>query len=258
MIVVVELSGLPIPPEPVFVPLFLLSLALFPLALLIGITRRVRVLEERLVESRERLVNAEDAARRTLERDLHDGVQQQLVAALSLVALAARQATRRPEEAQATVGEVGAPAARGDDGAARAGPRLRPPVLDDAGLVPAIESRLGTLPADVELHTDPEADDALGAGGGGGRLLRGDRGGDQRAQARARQPGGGAAQRRRRPARAGGRRRRAGAVRPRVGRARPSRPAGPGGVAARHLHGDRGVRFGHRRACDASRPDGFP
>jgi signal transduction histidine kinase len=157
VIVVVEVSGLPIPPERVFVPLFLLSLALFPLALLVGITRRVRALEERLVESRERLVNAEDAARRSLERDLHDGVQQQLVAALSLVALAARQATRRPEEAQVTVAEV-ADRLRGAMTELRELVRgLRPPVLEDAGLVPAIESRLGTLPADVELHTDAEA-----------------------------------------------------------------------------------------------------
>lgn len=157
VIVVVELSGLPIPPERVFVPLFLLSLALFPLALLVGITRRVRVLEARLVESRERLVNAEDAARRTLERDLHDGVQQQLVAALSLVALASRQATRRPDDAQATVDEVG-DRLRGAMTELRELVRgIRPPVLEDAGLVSAIESRLGTLPAEVQLHTDPEA-----------------------------------------------------------------------------------------------------
>jgi signal transduction histidine kinase len=157
VIVVVELSGLPIPPERVFVPLFLISLALFPVALLVGITRRVRVLEARLVESRERLVNAEDVARRRLERDLHDGVQQQLVAALSLVALASRQAVRRPEQARATVEEVG-DRLRGAMTELRELVRgLRPPVLEDAGLVSAIESRLGTLPAEVELHTDPEA-----------------------------------------------------------------------------------------------------
>jgi signal transduction histidine kinase len=157
VIVVVELSGLPIPPERVFGPLFLISLALFPVALLVGITRRVRVLEARLVESRERLVNAEDVARRRLERDLHDGVQQQLVAALSLVALAARQATRRPHDVRATVEEVG-DQLRGAMTELRELVRgLRPPVLEDAGLVSAIESRLGTLPAEVELHTDPEA-----------------------------------------------------------------------------------------------------
>jgi signal transduction histidine kinase len=157
LIVVVELSDLPVPPERVFVPLFLLSLALFPVALLVGITRRVRVLEQHLVESRERLVNAEDAARRTLERDLHDGVQQQLVAALSLAALAAEQAVRRPELARSTAGEV-AERLRGAMTELRELVRgIRPPVLEDAGLVSAIESRLDTLPAEVELHTDPEA-----------------------------------------------------------------------------------------------------
>lgn len=157
LIVIVELSGLPVPPEPLFAPLFLLSLALFPLALLVGITRRVRFLEAGLVESRERLVNAEDVARRRLERDLHDGVQQQLVAALSLVALAARQATRRPDDVRATVEEVG-DRLRGAMTELRELVRgLRPPVLEDAGLASAIESRLSTLPAEVELHTDPEA-----------------------------------------------------------------------------------------------------
>ncbi|WP_051515749.1 sensor histidine kinase [Candidatus Blastococcus massiliensis] len=153
LIVVVEVSGLPIPPERVFVPLFLLALALFPLALLVGITRRVRVLEDHLVESRERLVSAEDAARRTLERDLHDGVQQQLVAALSLVALASRQASRRPEEARATVGEVGQRIQDAITELRELVRGLRPPVLADAGLVAAVESRLTGLPARVELET---------------------------------------------------------------------------------------------------------
>ncbi|MGY2128910.1 sensor histidine kinase [Blastococcus sp. SYSU DS0617] len=153
LIVVVEVSDLPIPPERVFVPLFLVSLALFPVTLLIGITRRVRGLEARLVESRERLVNAEDAARRALERDLHDGVQQQLVAALSLVALASRQATSRPEEARATVGEVGERVHGAMTELRELVRGLRPPVLADAGLVAAVESRLVGLPARVELET---------------------------------------------------------------------------------------------------------
>ncbi|CCG04703.1 sensor histidine kinase [Blastococcus saxobsidens] len=157
LIVVVEVTGAPIPPEVVFVPVFLLALALFPVALLVGITRRVRGLEARLVESRERLVTAEDAARRALERDLHDGVQQQLVAALSLTALAARHVERNPEVAGATVGEVGE-RVRGAMTELRELVRgIRPPVLQDAGLVPAIESRLSSLPAPVQLCTDADA-----------------------------------------------------------------------------------------------------
>jgi signal transduction histidine kinase len=157
LIVVVEVTDAPIPPERLFVPLFLLALGLFPLALLVGITQRVRVLESRLVESRERLVNAEDAARRTLERDLHDGVQQQLVAALSLVALADQQATRRPEAARVTVGEVG-DRLRGAMRELRELVRgIRPPVLEDAGLASAIESRLAALPVEVALHADDAA-----------------------------------------------------------------------------------------------------
>ena len=45
----------------------------------VDITERKRVSEE-LRASRARLVRAEDMARRTLERNLHDGAQQRLVA----------------------------------------------------------------------------------------------------------------------------------------------------------------------------------
>jgi signal transduction histidine kinase len=157
LVVVAEVAGGPMPPERLFAPLFLVSLALFPVALLVGITRRVRDLETGLLESRERLVNAEDVARRALERDLHDGVQQQLVAALSLVALAERQVSRRPEQSRATVAEVGERLRDAMKELRELVRGIRPPVLDDAGLVSAIESRLATLPVDVQLSADESA-----------------------------------------------------------------------------------------------------
>jgi signal transduction histidine kinase len=151
LIVVVELTGAPTPPEAVFIPVFLLGLGLFPMALLWGITHRVRTLESHLVESRARLVQAEDTARRALERDLHDGVQQQLVAALSLVALADRQVTTRPDTARTTVAEAGDRLRDAMTELRELVRGLRPPVLADAGLVSAVESRLAGLPVDVEL-----------------------------------------------------------------------------------------------------------
>ena len=51
---------------------------------------------EELAASRARLVQAEEAGRRRLERDLHDGVQQELVGVLARLGLARNQLKRDP------------------------------------------------------------------------------------------------------------------------------------------------------------------
>ena len=57
--------------------------------------RNVRLIEE-LKASRQRLVAAQDEERRRLERNIHDGAQQQLVALNVQLGLLARTATARP------------------------------------------------------------------------------------------------------------------------------------------------------------------
>jgi signal transduction histidine kinase len=72
------------------------------------LARHVAVLTEQLDElkaSRRRLVAAQDAERRRLERDLHDGAQQSLVAALIGLRTAAG-ASGRPELQHTELGEV--------------------------------------------------------------------------------------------------------------------------------------------------------
>jgi signal transduction histidine kinase len=157
VIVLVEVSGAPHPPDALFQPVFFLALALFPGTLLWGITERVRALESRLLESRARLVEAEDRARRQLERDLHDGVQQQLVGALLLVTIADRQVAGRPDAARTTIAEVGDRLRQSMEDLRELLRGIRPAVLDDAGLVPAIESRLARLPVEVQLEADERA-----------------------------------------------------------------------------------------------------
>jgi signal transduction histidine kinase len=61
---------------------------------------------ERLRASRTRLVTAIDRARRRLERDLHDGAQQRLVAAAVRLRVAQRLIDRQPERATHLVGEL--------------------------------------------------------------------------------------------------------------------------------------------------------
>ncbi|MGZ8476234.1 MAG: GAF domain-containing sensor histidine kinase [Candidatus Limnocylindria bacterium] len=109
---------------------------------------------EQLAASRARVVAAGDAERRRLERNLHDGAQQRLVAlAIGLRIIdrlvdadprAAHEAlTRATEELAATLAEL-RELARG----------LHPAVLHDHGLEPAIRSLMQRAPLPVELTFD--------------------------------------------------------------------------------------------------------
>ena len=133
-------------------PLFLLALSALPVTLLVGISRRTRGLQQALIESRGRLVAAEDQARRALERDLHDGVQQQLIGILTLTELAARQVRSAPAEAGPLLDEVRheVEAAIGDLRELVRG--IRPPALSDSGVAAALDDRFARLPATVGVE----------------------------------------------------------------------------------------------------------
>jgi PAS domain S-box-containing protein len=114
------------------------------------ITDRKRA-EAELRESRARIVSAGVEARRRLERDLHDGAQQQLVS----VAMTLRLAQLRSERGDADISELLDEAAT-DLGAAIAELRelargIHPAVLTDGGLDPAIRALARRSPAPVTL-----------------------------------------------------------------------------------------------------------
>jgi signal transduction histidine kinase len=108
---------------------------------------------EQLAASRVRIVEAADAARRRIERDLHDGAQQRLVAlALSLRLL---ESTLEPDSAasRALAG------ARADLDAALGELRelargIHPSVLTDRGLEAALAALAGRSTVPVELALD--------------------------------------------------------------------------------------------------------
>jgi PAS domain S-box-containing protein len=112
--------------------------------------------------SRTRLVEAADEARRRLERDLHDGAQQRLVAALLTLRLAA---THR--DADATRGLVAEASQQLEQGLAdlrELARGIHPAVLTQRGLRPAIESLAARCPVPVELQvTDARAAPAVEA-----------------------------------------------------------------------------------------------
>lgn len=104
--------------------------------------------------SRGRIVAAADAARRQLERDLHDGAQQRLVA-VALTLLRARQRVDNTADAQSAAlladCATGLDAALGELRELARG--IHPAVLTDAGLVSALRGLAERFPLDVHLCT---------------------------------------------------------------------------------------------------------
>ena len=68
---------------------------------------RLRVEVDDLRASRQRLVFAADDARRSIERELHDGVQQHLIALSVSLQLASRCVESEPAAAKALLDEMG-------------------------------------------------------------------------------------------------------------------------------------------------------
>ena len=128
-------------------------------ALALTNARLVGELEEHLGElaaSRERLVDAEESARRKLERDLHDGSQQEIAALLSRIALAQRQLGRRDaHELGRTLDTLQVDAQQALTNLREIASGLHASVLADRGLVEAIETRVSRLPIRVEVECGP-------------------------------------------------------------------------------------------------------
>jgi len=120
--------------------------------------RRARALRERVDDlrtARQRIIEAADAERRRIERDLHDGAQQRMVSlALTLGMIESKLGpdsdvaplvAQAREEAQAAVSEL-RELARG----------IHPAVLSDRGLGPALEALAARAPVPVEVRGVPE------------------------------------------------------------------------------------------------------
>ena len=138
-----------------------IALALLPFAFLVGLLRsHVARLDaellarlEELRASRARLVEAGDAERRRLERDLHDGAQSRLVGIAALLAQARKRVGGDPDaaalldRAQAELGtSLGElrELARG----------IHPAVLTERGLEPALSALAARASVPVSIDTD--------------------------------------------------------------------------------------------------------
>jgi len=110
----------------------------------------VRLIEE-LRSSRQRLVAAQDEERRRLERNLHDGAQQQLVALSVKQRLAESMIDRDPEKARGMMTEIQTDTVDALETLRDLARGIYPPLLADKGLVAALEAqaRRVALPVDV-------------------------------------------------------------------------------------------------------------
>ena len=110
---------------------------------------------EELRVARERIVRHGDAARQRLERDLHDGAQQGLLAALYDLQLAAAAAagTSHAQPLEAAADEV----AEVLDDLRELAHGIHPTVLAEAGLRPALDTLALTAPIPVEITEIPDA-----------------------------------------------------------------------------------------------------
>jgi signal transduction histidine kinase len=112
-------------------------------------------LQARLVElraSRQRLVTAQDEERRRLERNLHDGAQQHLVAIKVKLGLAEMLAGRDPARAMATIEQLKGDADEALETLRDLARGIYPPLLADKGLEAALTSqaRKATIPVTVD------------------------------------------------------------------------------------------------------------
>jgi signal transduction histidine kinase len=121
----------------------------------VGLTAELLQRLEDLRASRQRLVAAQDEERRRLERNLHDGAQQNLVALKVKLGLAEIFAEKDPARAKATLAELKVDTDEALETLRDLARGIYPPLLADKGLVAAFEAqaRKATLPVTVETNS---------------------------------------------------------------------------------------------------------
>ncbi len=101
-----------------------------------------------------RIVQAQEAERRRIERNIHDGAQQELVALVAKLGLA-RARARNEELDEATLIELQRDAGTILNDLRELAQGIHPTVLTDGGLVEAVEDRCSRLPLEVTMETSP-------------------------------------------------------------------------------------------------------
>ena len=116
--------------------------------------RRARQLRERvdvLRDARQRIIDAADAERRRIERDLHDGAQQRLVAVAVTLGLAESRFESDPAGAAQLISQAREEALRAVEELRELARGIHPAMLTDHGLGPALEALAARAPVPVRV-----------------------------------------------------------------------------------------------------------
>jgi signal transduction histidine kinase len=120
----------------------------------IGLTRQLRARLAELQASRLRIVTAQDEQRRRIERDIHDGAQQQLLAIGAKLALTESVAGQDTERERALIAQLKAETSGALEALRELARGIYPPLLADQGLAAAVRAHAGKAPGPVEVSTD--------------------------------------------------------------------------------------------------------
>jgi signal transduction histidine kinase len=119
-----------------------------------GLVLRNVALVEELRESRRRLVAAQDHERRKLERNIHDGAQQQLVALAVKARLARQFVARDPAKTEEMLGQIEQETQTALDDLRDLARGIYPPLLADKGLGSALDAQARKAPFPVRVNAD--------------------------------------------------------------------------------------------------------
>jgi signal transduction histidine kinase len=117
------------------------------------VLRNVALIEE-LRASRTRLVTAQDEERRRLERNIHDGAQQQLVALKLRLGLAESLAEKDPAATRKALGELAMQTQEALEDLRDLARGIYPPLLADQGLAAALGAQAKRSAIDVVVEPD--------------------------------------------------------------------------------------------------------
>jgi signal transduction histidine kinase len=120
----------------------------------VRLTAELRANLEELRASRQRIVTAQDEERRRLERNIHDGAQQHLVALSMKLGLARTLVPREPERAHAILEELQAEAQDAMENLRDLARGIYPPLLAEKGLATALEAQARKAALPVEIEAD--------------------------------------------------------------------------------------------------------
>jgi len=130
--------------------------ALFARIMLGPSTEQLREHVDDLRDARARIIAAADAERRRIERDLHDGAQQRLVALALTLGLAESRLPADPVAAAPLVSQAREEAQLAVKELRELASGIHPALLSDRGLGPALEALAGRAPVPTTVDGVPE------------------------------------------------------------------------------------------------------